>query len=112
MMNVRFSDQHIRFRVNRAELDQLISGRRLALNVPMPRAHKFHASINVTQMGDWQLDSDPTGLWLSIPRTAIESLASDKPSKEGLVHDFDLGQGQHLSVGFEVDLKASRQQAA
>jgi hypothetical protein len=111
MMNVRFSQQHIRFRVNRDELQRLLTGRTLALDVPMPRAHQFHASVNVTPMNEWQLASDPTGLWLSIPRSALEELTSSAPKKEGLQHEFDLGQGEQLAVGFEVDLKMNRQAA-
>ena len=112
MMNVRFSDRHIRFRVGRDELERLMTGRTLALDVPMPRAHQFHASVSVTPIGDWQLDSDPTGLWLSIPRSAIENLSNGTPTKEGLQHEFDLGAGKRLEVGFEVDLKTDRQRAA
>ena len=110
-MNIRFSDQHIRFRVSQSELDQLLTGRRLVLAVPMPRAHQINANVSVTQMGDWQLDSDPTGLWLSIPRDALTQFASNLPSKEGIEHEFDLGQGKNLSVGFEVDLKVNRRAA-
>ena len=78
-MNVRFSDRHIRFRVTRQELERLLAGRSLALDVPMPRAHQFRASVSVTPIGDWQLDSDPTGLWLSIPRSALEALLQELP---------------------------------
>lgn len=106
-MNVRFSDRHIRFRVSRAELDSLLSGRSLSLDVPMPRSHQFRASISVTPIGDWQLDSDPTGLWLALPRTALEELLRMLPSKEGLEHDFATN-GSQLSVAFEVDLRTEK----
>lgn len=106
-MNVRFSDRHIRFRVSRAELDSLLAGRSLALDVPMPRSHRFCASVSVTPIGDWQLDSDPTGLWLALPRTAVEELIRTLPSKEGLEHDFATN-GAPLSVSFEVDLRVEK----
>jgi hypothetical protein len=109
---VRFSDRQIRFRIGRDELDRLLTGRTLALDVPMPRAHQFHASVSVTPLGDWQLDSDPTGLWLSIPRSAVEQLSTSMPSKEGIRHDFEIGPGNRLAVAFEVDLKIDRQRAA
>ncbi len=112
MMNVRFSDRQIRFRIGRDELERLLTGRTLALDVPMPRAHQFHASVSATPLGDWQLDSDPTGLWLSIPRTAIEELSNGAPSKEGLLHEFEIAPGNKLGVAFEVDLKKDRQRAA
>jgi hypothetical protein len=110
-MNIRFSDRRIRFRVMRHELDNLLGGRSLALDVPMPRAHRFRASINVTALGDWQLDSDPTGIWLSIPRAMLEELLQDLPSKEGLNHEFDTESGK-LTVAFEVDLRKDFKAAA
>ena len=110
-MNVRFSDRQIRFRIARPELDRLLAGRSLALDVPMPRAHQFRASINITPLGDWQLDSDPTGLWLSIPRSALEDLMQSLPRKEGLAHDFQTDGGA-LAVAFEVDVRNESKAAA
>jgi hypothetical protein len=104
-MNVRFSDRHVRFRVQRHELDLLLAGRSLGLDVPMPRSHQFRASVNLTPLGDWQLDSDPTGLWLSIPRSALEDLLQSQPAKEGVEHEFPTGNGSSLNVAFEVDLR-------
>jgi hypothetical protein len=110
-MNIRFSESHIRFRVSRSELDRLLAGRSLSLDVPMPRSHQFRASISVTPIGDWQLESDPTGLWLTLPRSALESLLQELPRKEGLEHDFDTN-GSTLSVAFEVDLRGEKEQKA
>ncbi len=110
-MNIRFSDRHIRFRIARHELDRLLAGRSLGLDVPMPRSHQFRASINVTPLGDWQLDSDPTGLWLSIPRSAVEDLIQSLPRKEGLEHAFQTDSGA-LTVIFEVDLREESKAAA
>jgi hypothetical protein len=110
-MNIRFSDRHIRFRVTRQELERLLAGRSLALDVPMPRSHQFRASISVTPIGDWQLDSDPTGMWLSLPRAALEELLQELPRKEGLEHQFETN-GSTLSVAFEVDLRKESERKA
>ncbi|HYM36491.1 MAG TPA: hypothetical protein VET48_13920 [Steroidobacteraceae bacterium] len=107
-MNVRFSDRNIRFRITRDELDRLLSGRSLSLSVPMPHAHQFRANIGIAPVGDWQLDSDPTGLWLSIPRSIVEDLEQSLPRKEGLKHDFS----GPLTVLFEVDLRKETKAAA
>lgn len=111
-MNIRFSDHRIRFRVARQELERLMAGRSLSLDVAMPRAHQFRATVNVTPFGDWQLDSDPTGLWLSLPRVALEELLQSLPSKEGLEHQFATNNGSPLSVAFEVDLRQEKDQQA
>jgi hypothetical protein len=110
-MNVRFSDRHIRFRVTCLELERLLAGRSLALDVPMPRAHQFRANVSVASFGDWQLDSDPTGLWLQLPRSALDELASSLPTKEGVEHQFDFN-GATLSVAFEVDVRREREKQA
>jgi hypothetical protein len=110
-VNVRFSDRHVRFRVVPHELELLLAGRSLALDVSMPRSHQFRASVNVTPLGDWQLDSDPTGLWLSIPRSALEDLAQSLPRKEGVEHSFATG-GEELAVDFEVDVRNEKKVVA
>jgi hypothetical protein len=110
-MNIRFAEQQIRFRVASQELERLMAGRSLALNVPMPRAHQFRVSVNATPIGNWQLDSDPTGLWLSLPRAALEELQQALPSKEGLLHNFDTDGGP-IAVAFEVDLRKENKAAA
>jgi hypothetical protein len=78
----------------------------------MPRSHRFRASVGTAVFGEWQLDSDPTGIWLTLPRADVQEFQKELPSKEGLQHDFIL-DGSKLSVSFEVDLrKQSEQQAA
>jgi len=111
-MNVRFSDRHIRFRVQRHEFELLLTGRSLALDVPMPGAHRFCASVNATPLGQWQISSDPTGLWLSIPRAALEDLQLSQPRKEGVEHVFATSAGSPLAVVFEVDLRQENKAAA
>ena len=54
----------------------------------------------------WQLESDPTGIWVSIPRSQLEALAKTLPSKEGIEHAFETAQGS-VVVSFEVDLRDS-----
>ena len=103
-MNVRFADHSIRFRVAQAELEQLLSGRSVALEVPMLRSHMFRANVSSTALSKWQLESDPTGVWLLLPRKELEQLAQAVPSKEGLEHDFECADGK-LQVSFEVDVK-------
>ncbi len=105
-MKVRFSEQAVRCRVTRMELDRLLSGRSVALIVPLPHNHVFRLSVRPAVVAHgWQLESDPTGLWLTIPRHDLESLAQSLPSKEGLEQCFDVPAGGTLRVSFEVDVK-------
>lgn len=104
-MKVRFSDQAIRCRVTAAELDRLLSGRAIALEVALPRDHDFRMNVRATPVGGWQLDSDPTGFWLTMPRAELESLSLSQPSREGLQQEFPVSNGARVRVTFEVDAR-------
>jgi hypothetical protein len=103
-MNVRFSDRAIRLRVSRAELDQLLSGRAVALELSLPRGRRFRTNVRPAALDVWQLDSDPTGFWISLPRSELEVFAQTLPRKEGIEHRFETADGEVL-VAFEVDLR-------
>jgi hypothetical protein len=105
-MNVRFSEQAIRCRVTSAELQQLLTGRALSLELCLPRDRKFRVSVRPAALETWQLDSDPTGMWIAIPRSQLQALAETLPNKEGIEREFETAQGK-LTVTFEVDLKRS-----
>lgn len=104
-MNVRFSTGAVRCRVTPKELDSLQSGRAISIEVMLPRKHAFRANVRPAVVGGWLLDSDPTGLWITIPRKELESLAQSLPSREGIEHKFDLADGGTVLVSFEVDVK-------
>lgn len=52
--------------------------------------------------GGWQLDSDPTGLWLTIPRAELEPLGQTTTLAERLVHDFPVSDSQVVQVFLEA----------
>lgn len=104
-MNIKFSAAALRCRVSGQELEVLLSSRAIALELELPRNHRFRVNVKPTVIGGWQLDSDPTGLWLSIPHDELEALSRTLPSRKGLEHDFDLAGGGVLQVGFEVDVR-------
>jgi hypothetical protein len=104
-MNIRFSEEALRCRVNRDELQRLLAGRSIALQVPLPKNHSFRASVRPALLGGWQLETDPTGVWLSIPRLELEALAESLPNKEGIEQKFPTAKGAQLLVSFEVDVK-------
>lgn len=103
-MKVRFSDQAIRCRVTSAELQQLLTGRAVALELCLPRDRRFRINVRPAALEAWQLDSDPTGIWVTIPRSQLQALAQSLPSKQGIEHDFETTEGS-VAVTFEVDLR-------
>jgi len=103
-MNVRFSDHAIRCRATSAELQRLLTGRAIELEICLPRDRRFLVNVRPSALEQWQLESDPTGIWVSIPRSQLEALAQSLPSKEGIEHGFETVQGS-IVVSFEVDVK-------
>ena len=108
-MNIKFSDGAVRCRVSRAELDRLLSGRAVALEVQLPRNHAFRANVWPGAMAGWQLESDPTGIWITIPKAELQALSESLPSKEGIEQEFDATEGK-VKVSFEVDVRESRKE--
>ena len=106
-MNIKFSSDAVRCRATHAEFESLLAGRAISLEVALPRNHAFKASVRPAPVGGWLLDSDPTGLWIAIPRAALESLAEKLPSKEGISNRFEMGGKGSVAVSFEVDVRKS-----
>ena len=104
-MNIRFADHSVRCRATNVELASLLSGQAIALELTLPRDHVFRANVRPSPLGQWQLDSDPTGLWLTIPGAELRSLSESLPSRFGLEHRFELASGGYVTVSFEVDVK-------
>lgn len=107
-MNIKFSHGAVRCRVTQEELDALLLGRAIKLEVPLPRHHAFRMNVRPAVVGGWLLESDPTGYWIAIPRAALEALAQSLPSKDGIENAFDLGGGGTVRVNFEVDVRKAR----
>jgi hypothetical protein len=105
-MNVRLSPAAIRCRATSAELEQLLTGRAISLDLYLPRDRRFRINVRPSALETWQLDSDPTGVWVTIPRAQLEAFGKTLPSREGIDHGFATAQGT-VTVSFEVDLRDS-----
>ncbi len=77
LMNVRFSERTIRCRATSAELEQLLTGRAISLDLYLPRDRRFRINVRPSALETWQLESDPTGIWVSIPRAQLEAFGED-----------------------------------
>ena len=107
-MNIKFSTGALRCRVSQEELAALLAGRAIKLEVTLPRHHAFRLNVRPAVIGGWLLESDPTGLWLAIPRATLETLSQSLPSREGVESTFDVGNGETVQVSFEVDVRKAR----
>lgn len=106
-MDVRFSGQALYCHISRAELERLTSGRPVDLVFALPRHRALRLGVWPSPLsadrGGWQLASDPTGIWLTIPRAEIEQLGQTTAFAERLVRDFPLSEGGQMQVILEVE---------
>ncbi|MGD9842547.1 MAG: hypothetical protein AB7F79_04685 [Steroidobacteraceae bacterium] len=109
-MNLRFAANSIRVRVTTEEFADLCKGKSMGLDVLMPRGHAFRLKLNPSSAAEWRFDSDPTGLWLGVPRTELIGLAQQLPSRQGITHGFATGHSE-LQISLEVDVKSGSKQA-
>ena len=103
-MNVRFTADSIRCRFTPAEFQLLNSGRAVELIVALPRNHAFKINVRPSALNQWQLASDPTGIWITVPASELKLLAETLPSREGIERSFELDTGSILVI-LEVDVR-------
>lgn len=101
-MDVRFSGQALFCQITRLELARLASGRSVDLVVQLPKLHNFRVSVRPSPMsadrGGWQLESDPTGIWLTIPRAELELLGQTTTFAERLTREFPVSDRERVQV--------------
>jgi hypothetical protein len=105
-VDVRFTNQSLYCQIDRSELARLSSGRAIDLVVQLPKHHSFRMSVRPSPLsadrGGWQLDSDPTGMWLTIPRAELELLGQTTTFAERLIRDFPVSDHEQLQVILEA----------
>jgi hypothetical protein len=109
-MDVRFSGQAMCCQISRPELATLASGRSVDLIVALPRHRSFRISVRPSAMsadrGGWQLASDPTGIWLTIPHAELEQLGQTEAFAERLMREFPVSSTQQMQVILEAEPEA------
>ncbi len=102
-MNIRLAPGELRIAITRTELDQLRARRAILLELALPRQHVMRVSVTAVAVGDWQLDSDPTGVWLAIPRRDLESFATEPGAGPSVVRHFDTNDGRPVTLVLQVE---------
>lgn len=105
-MDVRFSGQSLFCQITRNELATLASGRSVDLIFQLPRHHTIRVGVRPSTLGaergGWQLASDPTGIWITIPRADLELLGQTTTFAERLTHDFPVSEREKVQVILEA----------
>jgi len=76
----------------------------ITLDVVLPREHRFRMNIRPAALNGWSLDSDPTGLWLSIPRVELESFEKSLDGAGAMERTMETSNGGELQLRLEVQV--------
>jgi len=105
-MEARISGQTLLCQISRSELDRMISGRAIDLDLRLPRNHHFRISVRPSPLdaerGGWRLDSDPTGIWLTIPNDQLQLFGQTKTFAERLIREFPISKTENMQVIVEA----------
>ncbi|MCC4598699.1 hypothetical protein JWH11_06170 [Xanthomonas melonis] len=112
-MKIQIEGQHLRFRIDEAELATLLAGQSVDNLSRLPSgqgARLVRHTVSLT--GGHAACNCATDHWqLSVPRDALEAHARRLPSRDGLRFSFDAGAGhaEHmaLQVTFDIDVRDS-----
>ncbi|MCC8443475.1 hypothetical protein LN449_13235 [Xanthomonas cannabis] len=112
-MKIQIDGQHLRFRIDEAELATLLAGRSVENLSRLPSgqgARLVRHSVSLT--GGHAACNCATDYWqLQVPRGALEEHARQLPRRDGLSFRFDAGAGHAepmtLQVTFDVDVRDS-----
>jgi hypothetical protein len=86
------------------ERAEFLRGRAVSIAVDLPRRRSLSVSIASSLVGDWRCDSDPTGIWINVPRGAC-----GEPLAPELVHEFVVDDGRALRLTVVFDDPAHEQ---
>lgn len=112
-MKIQIEAQQLRFRIDEAELADLLAGRTIENLSRLPSgqgARLLRHSVSLSD-GDAACNCTAEHWQLSVPRDALEQHARQLPSREGLRFSVDAGAGHAeptaLQVTFDIDVRDS-----
>lgn len=107
-MKLQLQTQTLRFRINEAELAELLAGKPVGNTTLLPNGDVFESAINLAATDVASLETFP-GLWhFQLPRAAVLAYVDRLPCRDSLEFNLPLkGDGTSLEVCFEVDVRDS-----
>lgn len=104
-MNLRISENQLRFRITREELANLLKGSALELSLPFGTATKCRIQCTNSEQS-LALEKTAEALTLTAGRNALETFAAQLPSREGIEQEIRLKETQWQLI-LEVDVRKS-----
>ena len=106
-MKLQLQTQTLRFRIDEAELAELLAGKPVGNTTMLPNGDVFESTVNLTAADAAEIETFP-GLWqLQLPRAAVLAYVERLPCRDRLRFSLPVEGGGSLEVGFEVDVRDS-----
>lgn len=106
-MKVQMQGQHLRLRVDEAELARLQAGDVLENLTRLPEGIDCRQQIRLIEGSQLRLNRIDAGWCLQLPRELLEAYVARLPCREGLELRLAVAGSVELVLGFEVDVRDS-----
>lgn len=107
-VKLQIEGQRLRFRVDEAELAQLLAGESVVDQTQLGEAQILLRRIVLCQIAAAQLDWGPQEIRLDIPEDAVRAYAQSLPRRDALSFTLEAGANTPAPViDFEVDVRDS-----
>ncbi len=110
-MKLQIEGQRLRFRVDEAELAQLLAGDAVVDQTQLGDAQILRRRIVLGQIATAQLDWEPQEMRLDLPVDAVRAYAESLPRRDALSFALEAAAyAPTLGIDFEVDVRDSVRQ--
>jgi len=106
-VNLRISENQLRFRITRDELDFLMNGEILQLDLNLSTQRLVYSISTSDSAAPLALIAGQNLLHLAVNKVTLTEFASNLPAREGIEHEVQLGMS-HVTLMLEVDVRRKR----
>ena len=106
-MKLQIQGQSLRFRIDEAELAQLLAGAALVNSTELGAGQSFRQSLRLKGIAAPALAISPESWDLTLPEEVVRAYVTQLPCRAALHLELPLPEGRALSVHFEVDVRDS-----
>lgn len=107
-MKLQIENQHLRLRIDEAELARLLAGQCVTTQTCFAQAFSVTFALRLTQAESANVGGHADAWSIEIPHAAVSAHAGRLPTREGLRFVLPtVGDGEPLALLFDVDVRDS-----